>query len=59
MEYEIDELTDAFWAIQDPVDCGANHMPGWFADSAGHSQTGEWIPEEGRTPISRSLEPAE
>ena len=57
MEYEIDELTEAFWTIQDPVDCGANHMPGWFADSAGHNQTGEWIPEEGRMPISRSLEP--
>ena len=59
MEYEIDELADAFWTIQDPVDCGANHIPGWFSDSAGHSQTGEWIPEEGRTSLSRSLEPAE
>ena len=59
MEYEIDELTDAFCTIQDSIDCGANHMPGWFADSAGRSQTGEWIPEEGRSSISRCLEPAE
>ena len=59
MEYEIDELTDAFCTIQDSIDCGANRMPGWFADSAGQSQTGEWIPEEGRASISRSLEPAQ
>ena len=59
MEYEIDELTDAFCTIQDAIDCGANHMPSWFADSAGQSQTGEWIPEEARSSISRSLEPAE
>ena len=56
MEYEIDELTEAFCVIQDPTDCGANHQPGWFSDSAGHGQTGEWIPEE---TASRSLEPAE
>ena len=59
MEYEIDELTDAFCVIQDPANCGANHIPAWFADSAGQSQTGEWIPEEGRASISRCLEPAE
>ena len=59
MEYEIDEITDAFYVIQDPANCGANHIPAWFADSAGHSQTGEWIPEEARTSISRSLEPAQ
>ena len=59
MEYEIDELTDAFRVIQDPADCGANRMPGWFADSAGHSQTGEWIPEESCASISRSFEPAQ
>ena len=59
MEYEIDELMDAFWAIQDSVDCGANHMPGWFADSAGRGQTGEWIPEEAITPVARALEPVE
>jgi hypothetical protein len=57
MEYEIDELTDAFWTIQDPVDRDANHMPGWFGDSAGNNQTGEWIPEEGGALASRSLEP--
>ena len=56
MEYEIDELTEAFCVIQDHADCGANHQPGWFSDSAGHGQTGEWIPEE---TASRSLEPAE
>ena len=58
MEYEIDELTDAFCVIQDPANCGANHIPAWFADSAGQGQTGEWIPEEARSSISRSLEPA-
>ena len=57
MEYEIDELTDAFVVIQDSADCGANHMPGWFADGAGHNQRGEWIPEEGRAVTSHSLEP--
>ena len=59
MEYEIDELTEAFCVIQDSADCGANRLPSWFADSAGVSQTGEWIPEEGRASISRSLEPAD
>ncbi|MDP3676855.1 MAG: hypothetical protein Q8R44_17440 [Novosphingobium sp.] len=59
MEYEIDEFNDAFWATQDPIACNANHMPGWFADSAGYGQTGECIPEESCPPISRSLEPAE
>ena len=58
MEYEIDEITDAFWVIQDPANCGANRIPSWFADSAGEGQTGEWIPEEACSSISRSLEPA-
>ena len=59
MEYEIDELTEAFCVIQDPADCDANRLPSWFADSAGRSQTGEWIPEEARASISRAHEPAE
>ena len=57
MEYEIDEITDAFCVIQDPANCGANHIPAWFADSAGQGQMGEWIPEEGCIPLSRSPEP--
>ena len=58
MEYEIDELSDAFWSDQNADAYQANHMPAWFADSAGQSQTGEWIPEEASTPLSRSLEHA-
>ena len=59
MEYEIDEFGEAFWATQGSAECDANRMPGWFADSAGRGQTGEWIPEEGRSSISRALEPAQ
>jgi hypothetical protein len=55
MEYEIDELADA-WTDEDLIECGANHMPGWFRDSAGRGQTGEWIPEEAPLPNARELE---
>ena len=59
MEYEIDELSGTFWSDQGADAYQANHMPAWYADSAGQSQTGEWIPEEASTPLSRTLAPAE
>ena len=43
MEYEIDELTDAFWAIQDPIDCGANHSPVWLWPALSANQPGMWL----------------
>ena len=59
MEYEIDELSDAFWTATGEDECQPNHMPAWFGDSAGHAQSGEWIPEEARASLSPSLEPTQ
>jgi hypothetical protein len=59
MEYEIDESSEALWFAHDPLEADPNHMPGWFGDSAGTGQTGEWIPEESRPVTARSLEPAD
>ncbi|QGN53333.1 hypothetical protein [Novosphingobium sp. Gsoil 351] len=58
MEYEIEDVQEALWLVENGHELGPNHMPGWFRDSAGAAQTGEWIPEEATPPLARALEPA-
>ena len=41
MEYEIDELSGTFWSDQGADAYQANHMPAWYADSAGQSRSEE------------------
>ena len=56
MEFELEELET--WLAEDGGAASANHAPAWCRDRTDNGQTGLWIPEEGRAPTVKQLEPA-
>ena len=57
MEFEIDEFAVEAWMLDEADQANPNHAPAWYGDCAGHAQTGEWIPEEGRALTAKRVEP--
>ena len=57
MEFELEEFFGEAWLAEDGETANANHAPAWCYDHPANSQTGLWIPEEGRALTAKRLEP--